>query len=176
METNKDYALSNQDYTLSNQDGALGGQDGGLGGQDGGLYDSVGNSAHYQSNFMEYIREQERKYGTIIAYFSCLTQVDRYNQRAGTKQNVPAEKDLIKRDWYKTISLYYLEKIQTLRQKNNSDERIVGRKLDLIRSYVGMAEEVFDLLSPELMFKNILLSDQATHIPLSEIQLRYKKC
>lgn len=36
-----------------------------LGGKDGGKYDEKGNSSHYQTQFMEFVRDQERKYGTL---------------------------------------------------------------------------------------------------------------
>jgi hypothetical protein len=65
---------------------------------DGGKYDDKGNSSHYQSQFMEFIRDIERKYGTIVALLVCQSNVDKYNQRAGLKEGVSVDKDITKRN------------------------------------------------------------------------------
>jgi len=105
-------------------------------GNDGGKYDDKGNSSHYQDNFIEYIREQELKYGTIIAYFICLSQVDRYNQRAGLKEGVPAEKDITKKMWYHKVSKHFAQKIK--RAKEGIMDTPGQNK------FVGMPEEVYE--------------------------------
>lgn len=112
-----------------------------LGGKDGGVYDNKGNSSHYQSQFMEFVRDQERKYGTIIAMLVCQSNVDKYNQRAGVKEGVPAYKDLTKRDWYFKAMLHFKKKVEAMRQHNRNPE---GRN-----DYVHLPEEVIDLLKVE---------------------------
>lgn len=101
--------------------------------EDGGKYDDKGNSSHYQSQFMEFIRDQERKYGTIVAMIVCQSNVDKYNQRAGLKEGVPAEKDLTKRDWYLKAFNHFKKKVEGDTEGRNS--------------YVPVAEEIMDLFS-----------------------------
>ena len=122
---------------------------------------------------MEYVREQERKYGTIGAYLACQTQIDRYNQRAGTKEGVPAEKDLTKRDWYKATALYYKDKLEAVRKIAMAEMELTPEELDLAQSYVSMPEELFDLLSPELKLAKVIDDCTATYVPLSQIQEKY---
>lgn len=110
-----------------------------LGGQDGGNYDDKGNSAHYQSQFMEYIRDQERKYGTAIAYIVCISQADKYAQRAGIKAGVPAEKDLTKRMWYLATAQYLKAKLD---RYNSKSEGPVPHD----NAFVPLAEEIEDVL------------------------------
>lgn len=113
--------------------------------EDGGKYDEKGNSAHYQAHFMEFVRKQERAYGTIVAYLLCNDMVDKYSQRVGMKDGVPPEKDLTKRDWYFKAAQHFKKKIEA--QKNHDDidnSRLTGRN-----SYVPLAEEVLDLLRAE---------------------------
>ncbi len=147
---------------------------------DGGKYDNSGNSSHYQSNFMEYVREQERKYGTVVAYLACQTQVDRYNQRVGTKVGVPAEKDLVKRDWYKTVGLYFKDKIETYRSAweegtDNGRTEVYESIIEssLFQSYVTCSEEVLDLLMPEYSFIDTS-STERLYTKLSDIHKNYK--
>jgi hypothetical protein len=125
-----------------------------LGGKDGGNYDDKGNSAHYQSQFMEYVREQERKYGTIISYIVCLSQADKYAQRAGIKEGVPAEKDLTKRSWYLKAAQHFKLKIDSL----SIPGKLKGRNV-----YVPMPEEIVDVMAQELDIDNI------PYVSLSEI-------
>jgi hypothetical protein len=101
--------------------------------QDGGKYDNKGNSSHYQSQFMEFVLDQERKYGTIVAMIICQSNVDKYNQRAGLKEGVPAEKDLTKRDWYLKAFNHFKKKVEGDTEGRNS--------------YVPVAEEIIDLFS-----------------------------
>lgn len=112
-----------------------------LGGQDGGNYDEKGNSSHYQKQFMEFIRLQERAYGTIVAYLVCVSNIDKYNQRAGQKEGVPASKDLTKRDWYQKAANHFKLKIEAAK---NLEFHLEGRN-----SYVFMPEEVLDLIKTE---------------------------
>lgn len=125
-----------------------------LGGKDGGNYDNKGNSAHYQSQFMEYVREQERKYGTIVAYIICISQADKYAQRAGIKEGVPADKDLTKRSWYLNAAKHFKAKIDSLSGPGDLQSRNV---------YVNMPEEIIDVLAQELDIDNI------PYVPLSVI-------
>jgi hypothetical protein len=110
----------------------------GLGGEDGGEYDEKGNSSHYQSQFMEFVRDQERKYGTIVAMIVCQSNVDKYNQRVGRKEGVPAEKDLTKRDWYFKAMTHFKKKAEHFKAGNCLP--LEGRN-----RYVSLAEEVIDL-------------------------------
>jgi len=125
-----------------------------LGGKDGGKYDEKGNSSHYQTQFMEFVRDQERKYGTIVAMLVCQSNVDKYNQRAGVKGGVPAEKDLTKRDWYFKAMIHFKKKVEGY--KNGIS--IVDNR----NQYVRMPEEVIDLLKAELN-----LNDKSNYVPLS---------
>jgi hypothetical protein len=124
-----------------------------LGGKDGGKYDEKGNSSHYQAQFMEFVRDQERKYGTIVALLVCQSNVDKYNQRAGVKEGVPAEKDLTKRDWYFKAMLHFKKKVEGMKKGIN---RVEGRN-----NYVNLPEEVFDLLRAEIEVKSF------QYVPLS---------
>jgi len=124
-----------------------------LGSKDGGLYDKNGNSSHYQSQFMEFVRDQERKYGTIVAALVCQSNVDKYNQRAGLKEGVPSSRDIMKRDWYLAAFKHFMIKINSVKK----GEVAKGRN-----DYVFLAEEVFDLLRAELE------CDSPEYVPLSE--------
>jgi len=126
-----------------------------LGGKDGGVYDEKGNSSHYQSQFMEFVRDQERKYGTIIALIVCQSNVDKYNQRAGVKAGVPAEKDLAKRNWYFKAMQHFKKKVDAMK----AFENVPGKN-----KYVSMPEEVIDLLKAELGGS---LKDYPEYVPLS---------
>lgn len=128
----------------------------GLGGKDGGEYDEKGNSSHYQSQFMEFIRDQERKYGTVVAMIVCQSNVDKYNQRVGRKEGVPAEKDLTKRDWYFRAMTHFKKKVEGAK---NSEENLAGRNF-----YVYMAEEVVDLFRVEFPTE---LAEWPEYVPLS---------
>jgi hypothetical protein len=122
---------------------------------DGGNYDKKGNSEHYQKQFMEFIRAQERLYGTVVAFLVCQSNVDKYNQRAGMKEGVPVEKDIAKRDWYFTVA-------QALKDK------ILNRKTEYPQnSYVELAEEVKDLINKN---EDLICS---SYIPLSKIREDY---
>jgi hypothetical protein len=112
-----------------------------LGGKDGGAYDKKGNSEHYKKAFMEYIREQERKYGTIIAYITCVSQVDKYEQRMGEKAGVPLEKDFVKKQWYSKVAGAFLNKINNQRGLENLERAH--------NNYVFLTEEFLDLLKAE---------------------------
>jgi hypothetical protein len=127
-----------------------------LGGKDGGTYDEKGNSNHYQSQFMEFIRDQERKYGTIIALLVCQSNVDKYNQRAGVKAGVPADKDLVKRDWYFKAMQHFKKKVDAVKKSN--EHGLHGRN-----QYVTMPEEVVDLLKAE--FRGLL--NYPDYVPLA---------
>ena len=111
-----------------------------LGGNDGGTYDAKGNSSHYQSQFMEYLRDQERKYGTIIAMMIAQSNVDKYNQRHGLKSDTPASKDTAKRDWYLKAAKHFKLKIIAEQQMLTVEGK---------NKYVPLAEEVIDLLRTE---------------------------
>jgi hypothetical protein len=111
----------------------------GLGGEDGGEYDEKGNSSHYQSQFMEFVRDQERKYGTVVAMIVCQSNVDKYNQRVGRKEGVPVEKDLTKRDWYFKAMTHFKKKVEAVEAGS-----LVP--LEDRNRYVPLAEEVMDLL------------------------------
>jgi hypothetical protein len=125
--------------------------------KDGGKYDEKGNSSHYQSQFMEFIRDQERRYGTVVAMIVCQSNVDKYNQRAGLKEGVPAEKDLTKRDWYLKAVNHFKAKIDYIKENNDiNDLNVPGRN-----KYVCAAEEVFDAFRAELTL------DYPDYIPLS---------
>jgi len=113
----------------------------GLGGEDGGKYDDKGNSSHYQAQFMEFIREQERKYGTIVAYLACIANIDKYCQRAGVKEGVPADKDLTKRDWYTKAAKHFKIKIDAAKNGTEAEGR---------NYYVPLAEEVLDILKADI--------------------------
>jgi hypothetical protein len=82
-----------------------------LGGQDGGSYSANGSSAHYKKAILEYVDKQERCYGTFLAYGLCFQQVDKYRDRAGKKEGVPADKDLVKANWYDSATQYLRAKI-----------------------------------------------------------------
>lgn len=123
-----------------------------LGGLDGGTYDDKGNSSHYQSQFMEYLRDQERKYGTIIAMMIAQSNVDKYNQRHGLKSDTPASKDTIKRDWYLKAANHFKKKIIAEKERTT-----VVKK----NKYIPLAEEVIDLLRAEFSLPGEL------YVPLS---------
>jgi hypothetical protein len=67
-----------------------------LEGNDGGNYSASGSSAHYKQAVLEYVDKQERCYGTFLAYALCFMQVDKYRDRAGLKEGVSIEKDMVK--------------------------------------------------------------------------------
>jgi len=124
---------------------------------DGGKYDEKGNSSHYQAQFMEFIRLQEAAYGTVVAYLICISQVDKYCQRAGVKEGVPAAKDLTKRDWYKKASVHFKKKIDAVKEGN--------LHLENRNKFVPLREEVIDLLAVEFpMLKEV----SKEYIPLSK--------
>jgi hypothetical protein len=127
-----------------------------LGGQDGGNYDDKGNSDHYQKQFMEFVRAQERLYGTIVAHLVCIANVDKYNQRAGVKEGVPASKDLTKRDWYQKAARHFKLKIEAHQNGFIATNR---------NAYVPMAEEVKDLICLEHPFSELF---NVGYVPLSE--------
>jgi hypothetical protein len=115
---------------------------------DGGTYDTAGNSAHYQSNFMQYVREQERKYGTVVAYLTCIVQIDRYSQRVGLKSGVDPIKDVVKKKWYHTVAQHFKAKIIAQHTAVVYDEAIYGE-------FVELAPEVLALIEPELKNRSI---------------------
>jgi len=123
--------------------------------KDGGNYDTAGNSEHYQKQFMELVREQERKYGTIVAYLFCIGNVDKYAGRAGEKAGVPAEKDLIKKSWYQKAARHFKLKIEAERNNTVAPDR---------NAYVNMPEEVKDLICCEQPFNELF---NVGYIPLS---------
>lgn len=93
-----------------------------LGGKDGGKYSANGSSEHYKKAILEYVDKQERCYGTFLAYALCFMQVDKYRDRAGKKDGVPVEKDIVKANWYYTCSQYLREKIDmTIAMKDIED-------------------------------------------------------
>jgi len=121
---------------------------------DGGLYDDKGNSAHYQKSFMEFIRKQERAYGTIVAYLVCVAMVDKYAERAGEKVGVDFAKDFIKKTWYSKTANHFKQKILGAKDLNlNVNDR---------NNYVFLAEEVIDIIKTEV--KEIKAID---YVPLS---------
>lgn len=79
--------------------------------KDGGNYSSTGSSSHYKSNLIEYIDDIEAQQGTVSAYLTCINNAHKYTVRAGKKEGVTAEKDLIKRDWYLACGSYLKDKI-----------------------------------------------------------------
>lgn len=119
-----------------------------LGSKDGGLYDKNGNSAHYKDNFVEYIREQELKYGTIGAYFACITQVDRYSQRVGLKDGVDPLKDIIKKRWYIKAAAHFKQKIT---RYNNGITEMPDQN-----PYIKLTSEMLNLINMELKLTNIV--------------------
>jgi len=124
----------------------------GLGSSDGGLYDDKGNSDHYQKSFMEFIRKQERAYGTIVAYIVCVAMVDKYAERAGEKVGVDFNKDFIKKTWYSKTANHFKKKILGAKDLNlNVDGR---------NNYVFLTEEVVDVLKTEI--KEIKAIDYVT--------------
>ena len=127
-----------------------------LGGEDGGNYDASGNSAHYKQQFMEFIRAQERKFGTIAAYITCISNIDKYEGRAGEKEGVPFEKDFVKKSWYKKAANHFKKKIEGYQQ---GFRNLPGRN-----TYVEMPEEILDLLKVELP----QLHSIPDYVPLSE--------
>lgn len=122
---------------------------------DGGTYDEKGNSDHYQKQFMELVREQERKYGTIVAYLFCIGNVDKYAGRAGEKAGVPAEKDLTKKSWYQKAARHFKLKIEAEKNKTVAPDR---------NAYVSMPEEVKDLICSEQPFSELF---NVGYVPLS---------
>jgi len=82
-----------------------------LGGNDGGNYSASGSSAHYKNDLIEFIDNIERMYGTVVAYLACESNVIKYRGRAGKKEGVPVEKDIVKAQWYETCGQYLREKI-----------------------------------------------------------------
>jgi len=93
-----------------------------LGGKDGGEYSANGSSAHYKEAILEYIDKQERCYGTFLAFALCFMQVDKYRDRAGKKAGVPADKDLVKANWYETTTAYLNAKIELYRETEGEDD------------------------------------------------------
>jgi len=83
-----------------------------LGGKDGGKYSETGSSAHYKQAVLEYVDKQERCYGTFLAYALCFMQVDKYRDRAGIKEGVSIEKDMVKAIWYTKCAEFLREKIE----------------------------------------------------------------
>jgi len=123
--------------------------------KDGGQYDTNGNSEHYQKQFMEFIRNIERLYGTVMAYMVCISNIDKYAGRAGEKEGVPAEKDLIKKSWYTKASVHFKKKIEAERNGTVAEGRNV---------FVHMPEEVIDVIIADKAFKDTLVNH---YVPLS---------
>lgn len=128
-----------------------------LGGKDGGSYSANGSSAHYKKAILEYIDKQERCYGTFLAYALCFMQVDKYRDRAGKKDGVPADKDLIKANWYDTATQYLKEKIDLHNNKFGKDYHAYANfeaKYGLGRSeYITMPLSLTSCLAGELNIK-----------------------
>ena len=125
-----------------------------LGGKDGGSYSSNGSSAHYKRAILEYVDKQERCYGTFLAYALCFMQVDKYRDRAGKKDGVPADKDLVKANWYDTATQYLKEKIDLYNNKLGKDYHAYANfeaKYGLGRSeYITMPLSLTSCLAGEL--------------------------
>lgn len=125
-----------------------------LGGKDGGSYSANGSSAHYKKAILEYVDKQERCYGTFLAYALCFMQVDKYRDRAGKKDGVPADKDLIKANWYDTATQYLKEKIDLHNNKFGKDYHDYANfeaKYGLGRSeYITMPLSLTSCLAGEL--------------------------
>lgn len=128
-----------------------------LGGQDGGVYTANGSSAHYKDAVLEYVDKQERCYGTFNAWMLCVQQVDKYRDRAGKKAGVPADKDIIKANWYSKAAKYLAAKIDLFNLKNIvsleefntlcfefEDRYGLGRS-----TYIRMPEQVYSKLKNE---------------------------
>jgi hypothetical protein len=81
-------------------------------GADGGKYSATGSSAHYKQAVLEYVDKQERCYGTFLAYALCFMQIDKYRDRAGLKEGVSIEKDMVKAIWYTKCAEFLREKIE----------------------------------------------------------------
>ena len=127
-----------------------------LKGTDGGVYSYNGSSAHYKDAVLEYVDKQERCYGTFVAWCLCFQQVDKYRDRAGKKEGVPAEKDLIKSDWYGTAAFYLKEKIIL---NNSCDTFNFHKKMEFDKrygydrsTYINMPFQLSSLVQKE--FKN----------------------
>lgn len=127
-----------------------------LGGKDGGSYSANGSSAHYKKAILEYVDKQERCYGTFLAYGLCFMQVDKYRDRAGKKDGVPADKDLVKAGWYDSATQFLREKIDLHNNDNKTldDDRAFEEKYGLGRSiYIDMPAQLAILLEGEMQIE-----------------------
>lgn len=129
-----------------------------LGGNDGGKYDEKGSAQHYKDSVIEYVDMQCLLYGTFMAYGLCFMQVDKYRGRAGKKEGVPADKDLVKANFYEKSAQYLKEIIDAY----NSNYTSISKKDLEIKygrgraRYIQMPEQLSHLLNKEF---DIMYSD-----------------
>jgi len=143
---------------------------------DGGNYSANGSSSHYKAALVEYIDDVELQHGTVIAFITCHLQAVKYRARAGKKEGVPAEKDIVKAKWYETCSLYLREKIDVFQKGSDDDVRDFLDKYGHGRTYINMSPHIYDLLQSDIAaiigLSNDLLVDEAkmgNKMPLGDI-------
>jgi hypothetical protein len=125
-----------------------------LGSKDGGKYSSTGSSAHYKQAVLEYIDKQERCYGTFLAWTLCFMQVDKYRDRAGIKEGVSIEKDMVKAMWYTKCAEYLREKIELFNSSDNpgTDSVNFEKKYGLGRSqFIDMPMSIRGVMNPSFL-------------------------
>lgn len=126
--------------------------------KDGGKYSATGSSAHYKEAILEYIDLQCRAYGTFLAYSLCFMQADKYRGRAGKKEGVTADKDLMKATFYEKAASYLREIIDNYNE-NYSDISIIAldKKYGRGRAkYIEMPEVLVELLKKEFCIDKII--------------------
>jgi hypothetical protein len=126
-----------------------------LDGKDGGEYTATGSSSHYKGDLLEFVDNIERMFGTVAAYLTCESNVIKYRMRAGKKAGVPADKDLVKANWYAKCGEYLKEKIEVQKmiiRDPASNDRLwdeFGNKYGVGREYCSTAVQFLDLFAGE---------------------------
>jgi hypothetical protein len=120
-----------------------------LGSQDGGNYSENGSSAHYKSALVEYIDDIELKHGTVMAYMACVNNTDKYRGRAGKKEGVSIEKDLVKARWYESCGQHLKGKIEAY-QSGNAQSMADFWAQNGCRPYIPMTAHVGELYATEI--------------------------
>ena len=135
-----------------------------LGGKDGGVYSATGSAQHYKDSVIEYVDMQCLLYGTFMAYGLCFMQVDKYRGRAGKKEGVSADKDLVKASFYDKAAQYLKEIIDAYNSNYTSvSKKDLEIKYGRGRSrYIQMPEQLsyllnkeFDIMDSEIPFKGL---------------------
>lgn len=128
-----------------------------LGGKDGGNYSATGSSSHYKNDLIEFIDNIERMFGSVTAYLTCESNVIKYRGRAGKKEGVPADKDLVKANWYEACGQYLREKIDLFNRLGDNylenDWITFLQKYGDGRVFIDTPFQIRSLFSKEFRFK-----------------------